>query len=330
MDKGSKVITQYYLLRQLELFFVGLKWPFYWPSAPFFILVLAAFGRRVYIFIRQKKIKSEDFIFISSLFLFLPYQFIKPSIEMMKYQHPAYVIFIFLIIKYMADSVFMPADKPLPDYNDKNRIAIAFLSCLVLGGAYYYSMGDYIMRLWEPLSLRFYIRYYLPMLVGIFIFWILFRKWRIGRIILFSLLAFILPISAGLDLNQTRAYTTSATWMNYGERGFREAVDYLRKNANPKILLIARKDICYYLNYRYDMDFPVYYTTTMIKEGNISKLDYTLSNIPIEYIVFDRISFLGRMKKEIIAVIDKYFFAEKHFGDFIILKNRRIAELEAR
>jgi len=330
LKKGGKV-TPTFLFKQVTLLFMTGKWPFYWPSAPFSLLVFAAFFYRLKVFFKEKALKSEDFAFISATVIFIPYQFVKPSLEMMKYQYPAYPLFVFAVTWLVMRVVFTgERQKKMPGQSettnrDYTKIVYTFFIFLMIFSAYYYKMGDHILVLWNRLPMQFYLSYYLPLFCGIVIFRLLFKEWRWQKSLICALAVFIYPINIGLNLNQTAAYTTSATWMNYGERGFMETVEYLGKHANPKILLLARKDICYYLNYKYKLDFPVYYPTPLFKEKDGSKLIWLFENVPVEYFVFDRISSVRRANKDIFSIIDRYFFAEKSFGDFIILKNKRFA-----
>jgi len=62
-----------HILTQLnpKLFFVRLKWLFYWPSAPFSVLIVTAFLYRCFTCFKERAIRNIDFVFILSFITFL-------------------------------------------------------------------------------------------------------------------------------------------------------------------------------------------------------------------------------------------------------------------
>ncbi|MFH1767596.1 MAG: hypothetical protein ABH858_00360, partial [Candidatus Omnitrophota bacterium] len=81
----------------LDGFFVVFRWPLYWVSAPFFTILILLLFQRIKSFFKQKKAVITDCIFLVAACVWFPYLFFKPNPDMMKYQYPAYPLFIIFI-----------------------------------------------------------------------------------------------------------------------------------------------------------------------------------------------------------------------------------------
>ncbi len=325
VGKGKKV-TLDFLLGQFKYFFLIWKWPLYWASAPFFALVFIALFERLKIFIRTRRLAGEDFVLLSAIVIFTPYHFVKASIDMMKYQYPTYPLFIFIITWLIQKRLFHTGSDRARSPGEYKKLIYVIVVLLVIFSPWYYIVGDYIMILWNKVSFQFLARYYIPIIIGLVSIRALFRKWGSYRTTLCALLIFIYPINIGLNLNQTRDYTTAVVWLNYGEKGIIETAEHLKANADPRFILYARKDIDYYLRYRHGVNIRTRAPTYVFLTRDEKILNALFERVPIQYFVFDRVSSVQRANKDILFILNRYFFLEKRCGDFVILKHKRFLQ----
>jgi len=321
MRKSKRAVDLGFLMNQLRLFFVIWKWPWYWASAPFFILVFISAGDRIKTFIRQRHLDRIDFLWISAIAMFTPFIFIKPSIDMMKYQYPTYPAFIFLITWFLVEKVLFPKSKSMLSGKKGNILIPVAALFIFVCSIWYYLLGDYILLIWSAIERSLIVNYYGPILITVIAFIVIFRRSQLLKVISIALLVLVFPINAGLNLNQMKDYTTAECWLNYGESGLIETAKHIRDNLIPKYHVYARKDIQYYLNYRYDMNaitsHPIY-----IFRKRTEVADRIFRDNPIQYFVFDRVTFSYAPNKEITRLLNKYFFVEKKIGSFVIMRHK--------
>jgi len=327
MRKGGK-LTPSFILKQLKMFFVIIKWPVYWISTPLFLLFLYACFDRLRLFIKNWSLTRDDFIPLIAFITFFPYQIGKPSLDIVKYQHPMIPLFIlsvtFLIIRHVS---ILKLYEGLTQ-KTRNRTTYLLFLLLITFSVYYYKTGDYIMGLWSKTSFKFILSYYLPVFCVFLALCVLFRHIRKYKIILLSLLIFIYPINIGLNMNQTGEYTTSSTWLNYGERGFKDTVVYLSKKVVPGIPIFARKDVIYYLKEIYKIDIAFQPTTRYFLAPDKKTIENVFKKTPVDYFIFERISSVVKADNDIENILSEHFFVEKTIGDFVILKNKKVAVLQ--
>ncbi len=319
--KSKKVLRADFFLRQLKYFFVIWKWPFYWASAPFFILLFGAFWRRAVAFFSLKRLSPLDFLAVSSVVMFMPFIFVKPSIDMMKYQYPTIPVFIVLITWFVIKDVLGAEFFRNTELHGK----VSALGAFVIGAfsVWYFKVGDYILTLWKSVTLSFIFSYYIPILVICCGAYAVMRRRGAYPAIVTGLLLSIFPVSVGLDINQTRDYTTAECWLNYGERGLRDTVNYLKDRVDPKYVIYCRNDILYYLNFHYGLNMNYYEISPLFRMPRLSAVADILESTPIQYFVLDKVSTVQTANPGIMSLLGKYFYVEKQFGDFIILRSRR-------
>lgn len=320
--KTKKVMNAAFFLRQLKYFFVIWKWPFYWVSGPFFILVFISTILRGINFIKTRALARIDFVMLSSWAMFIPYIFIKPSIDMMKYQYPVYPVFIVLIIWLISEK----AGERVKEYltGSTNIKHIGFLAVILALSVYYYFLGDYIFNIWRKLQAIFIIKYFLPLAVLILTVKYLVKKIGVLESIILSSCLLIFPINIGLNLNQTKCYTTAECWLNYGEHGVRETAQYLRDKIDTRYTVYARKDVNYYLNFRYKLDVSTIESSYVFLASDLRDVVKMFKDNPCQYFVFDRISSFQKGNKDILNLLMANFTVEKKIGDFIVLKNKKL------
>jgi len=307
-----------------------LVWPTYWVSAPLLLLSGLLVARRAYNFFKTKELELVDFILCVALSIWLPFQFIKPNPDMMKYQYPAYPLLIAAIAYCFAQAVSKLDNKNEP-FLRGYLLSLVIALPLFIAGFYYYKLGDYLLILWEPITRhmgsRFLIYYYLPIVLALAALFLIFkRRATVSRVIL-VLAFFIVPINAGLLLNQARAdYATVEIYRNYGEVGLRQTIEYLAQYVKPDSVVALRNDLAYHLLHRKNIKLKRSFDPKRmlaIKDGRSVAL--FLVNAPIEYIVFDKVSSLNNPSSHVVAVINTYFTLDKRIGDFYIFKRRKAA-----
>lgn len=315
--KAPKVATFAFLLRQFRNFFLLMKWPIYWVSAPFFILVFLSIINRIGCYFKYRKLMPEDFILLSGVIMFVPFIFIKPSMDMMKYQYPTYAVFIVFIVWFCLK--YLKTD--LNNFVKSKKISVLFVLWIILC-FWYFKLGDYVIGFWDKMSFKFMLFYYIPILLLVIVFFVMDKSKRKVTALSCACLFLICPINIGLNINQISEYTTAECWLNYGESGLKDTVDYLVTHADPEKVVFCRKDIAYYLNFRYEMGIKTKETTPIFKLRNTTRIKTALDLRNVQYFVFDRISSVVKARKDILDILGKYFFLEKKFGDFVILRRR--------
>lgn len=321
--KSPKILTMKFFANQLKMFWVIWKWPFYWVSAPFFILLFISMARRKLNYFLLKSLESVDFLCIASALMFLPFIFVKPSIDMMKYQYPCYPLFIAVMAHVIVKDFYAPVRFRDMKDNILLKLAAVFLFLIIGLSIWYFTMGDYIFNLWKPVSQKFLFMYYVPIIIMPLAMILIFNEFSIYRNMILSLFMMVFPISIALNLNQTASYTTAECWLNYGEAGLKDTVLYLREHVDPKRTVVVRKDIEYYLNYRYKMGLRYWETSSTLKMIDMKNFMDFLNKENIQYFVVDKVSAIQRLHPDIFKVVSMYFVQEAKFGDFLILRSRR-------
>ncbi|MDD5069502.1 MAG: hypothetical protein PHV17_02140 [Candidatus Omnitrophica bacterium] len=327
INKSKLAFSQNYFKGIYLKFFAGFRWPIYWVSAQFFIVLISLIFNRIKYFMKNKSLQITDLFLFTGLSIWLPYQFFKPSIDMMKYQYPAYPLFIIFIVYFLTKPGFELWRKI------RSGHLIVGLVLLWLLSLHYYVLGDYILNLWQPLSNHlnnhFFIYYFLPSLLVVGIVCLFSSKAKIFSNCLISLSLCVLPVNAGLLLNQAKAeYSTVEIWGNYGESGLAEAINYLSASVTPGSIISVRKDINYYLQYRAKIKLAKNIDPRLIlslKDENASSMLF--SKIRIDYLVIDKMTRFISPSPVILSLIGSNFVLDKKAGDFYIYKNKRLYDL---
>lgn len=326
IGKGRLAIIQFSQKNTSRWILKTFYWPTYWVGAPFFIALVIIFVRRIITFFKTKAVAPLDLIFIVGLCIWWPFQFIKPNVDMMKYQYPAYPLFIIVISFYVARVLGKEAL-----IGNKYKHALATVILLSAAAFYYYLLGDYILRLGyfavKKIDVLFLIRYYTPILVVAATALAFFRHrglaWKRG---LLSIIFFIIPINAGLLLNQARAdYTTVEVYLNYGESGLRETVEFLARRVRDGSVIAVRNDIIFYLRHRHGIRVKSNYDPKrfpMDVELDERLADF-LTKAPIEYMVFDKVSTVSLRGKAMAQAVKDNYILLKKIGTFYIFKKER-------
>lgn len=306
-----------------------LRWPVYWGSAPLHFLAAWAIGDRVVRFFKTRRLEGADYCFMTVLTIWIPYLLIKPSIDMMKYQHPVYPVMMAAALACLS-KVSAPHAKELRDFFVKHAwVFAAGAAVMALLTLYYYRIGDYILILFDPRSSarwKFFLRsYYTPFLIApvLAVAVYMIKKKFFKLTLLFALLFLIFPVYFALDLRQTASYTTSESWLNYGEAGLRETTEYLSKRVTNDMNVFVRKDMEYYLRARYNIrPKKVYDPIYFFDEKRLHEvMVQSLRGQPFEYLIWDKASVMANPTPSDIGLkILSFYKKEAMFGSFFVLR----------
>jgi hypothetical protein len=198
---------------------------------------------------------------------------------------------------------------------------------------HYYKLGDYILYLWDPLDSNrfkaFLVNYYWPIgaVLLLFLFLWMIRRSIFKQALILSCAFLMIPIHVALGLHQIRDYTTAESWLNYGEWGLKETVDYIEKHVPEGSNTLFRKDIDYYLSLQRGLDYR--------NNGNIRKILQTQNpkelseyfvSAKLEVIVLDRILLLGATPEIVripMAILTHYYELAESFGKFKVYRPKR-------
>lgn len=323
--KNLRVLSLPILLNLIHSTPRVIRWPIFWCSPWFFILLIYCVLWRVRCFFKERHLLPADFVLLAGIFIWTPYFYFKPSMDMMKYQYPAYPFFLLT----MSYALFFTLEKMKKIH--KTFIALGVLS-LVVTALYYYRLGDYLTGLfdfsWGPAWKGLLIGYGAPVVLVIFVlgFLAVIQKKHFNIIFCLTGLLFMFSTNIALGINQLQAkYTTAESWINYGETGLKDTIHYLLKNVSGRDMVSVRKDIRYYLNHRFNIKpLPNAPLESFLPIKGDDVFETTIQSSPLKYIVVDTVSlsylpvYPGRVQ-----MLEKYYNLDQRFGGFLIYKSKR-------
>lgn len=310
-----------------------LRWPIYWATAPFLVWAVMSSWKGV-VRVWRKRAEPLDAAWVVGWTIFLPYIFAKPTIDMMKYQHPVLALWIPVMAADWARA-FRPAPGCRHLWSPSGRIWWWMLAAIVILGAYYYRIGDYLLWAWDPAATprfrEFIIRYYAPLAVvlvaGIGI--TAARRGSVGAFVLAACLATTASIGTALHWRQTASYTTTESWMNYGEGGFRETLDYLKARLKDGDAAIMRKDFHYYLKAREGIRIQNLATRDVFLTRDPVTLVKLFGSGRVRYVVIDKIEFIGLRPEHFgtaMKAFEHFYVPTLKTKNFTVYRHRSIRE----
>lgn len=310
-----------------------LRWPVYWMSVPFFALLAVTGVRRIVEFVQTRKTRPEDMLWMVAFAVWIPYLLVKGSIDMMKYQHPIYPLFIAAILCTFVAVFRSRAEDIAAALRDAWWIvpSLAAVTAVVLW--YYFRIGDYLLFQWDhPNTARYKIflnAYYRPLAAAAgvaVILWVTGRLKFLEGLLAMSLL-FCLPVNAALNLNQTGEYTTAESWSNYGESGHLETVKYIAAIARPGTAVAIRHDLQYYLEKREKVTGLKYMALRdILITRDLAILDRFLASGALDIVAMDRLSLLGLNEKNSgsgFALLNRHYYLDRTIGNFKIYRPKK-------
>lgn len=297
MKKTSRALDPRHIRRVFLTLDRILRWPVYWATVPFMVWAVVSSVKGVMRLIRRRA-EVLDACWVVGWAIFLPYIIGKPTIDMMKYQHPALVLWIAVMSADFARSwraaragsgAFSPTGKAWP----------WMLAILLILGTHYYSIGDYLLWMWDSASLphfkEFVARYHLPLIAGLAGVGILcfVKKKSFGAMLLAGCLVSATAIGSALHWRQTTPYTTVESWMNYGEGGFRETLEYLRAHLKTGDLVVLRKDFMYYLKAQDEIRVRNLDVRQVFLTRDPEGLMKLFGSGVLRYVIINKIEFIG-------------------------------------
>jgi 4-amino-4-deoxy-L-arabinose transferase-like glycosyltransferase len=333
LKKTSRALNPEFLKRVFAGLEHIIRWPLYWMSAPFFVLLTLTFFRRIIQFFQTGRTRPEDALFVIAWVVWVPYLLVKGSIDMMKYQHPIYPLFMAAILCGCVAAIRPRAEDLAAALRDAWWI-LPLIAAVILGLTFYYAnIGDYLKFMWDqpynPRFKNFLNLYYRPLAVGAgaaVVLWVLGRLKLIEGIVAASLL-FVFPVNAALNLNQTAEYTTAESWMNYGESGLKDTVEYLALIVRPGSTVAVRDDILYYLEMRKNIKgLKAPRLRDLLISRNLPELNQYFASGILEVVVVDRISLLGLTPQNSApgtTLFSARYYLDRQIGDFKVYRPRK-------
>lgn len=310
------------------------RWPLIWASAPFYVMLLAALCLRVSSWVRTRRLEPVDLCWVAGIIIWVPYFFVKASIDMMKYQQCAYPLFIAASCAALTDPRAVSALEALCRTGLRVRLAASAALALLIG--YYWYIGDPIPILPQPAGEaridRYFRLYFLPLAVLYPLALWAGRRLRVRTapwLVIVSVLL-CLPPSLGLGICQSTAtYTTVESWLNYGERGLADTVRYVSTRVKPHQTVMLRKDIYYYLRCRYGIQPAwVYFPEGLARydgPGGLIALETMMSRTPLDYIVLDTVSrTYAPIPDNVALLVLRYYHLVYESGDFRVFRTNRL------
>jgi|GEM_PF-6271538 len=320
-------VTPQFLQKVLKSLPLISRWPLFWTTVPFFVALacslIAAFGR----FWKEKRLRMVDFCLIAGLVVWTPFYFVKPSIDMMKYQHSCYSLFILAIVWNMLYLLEPHRESIVKTLSA--RAALIVPVCILVFAVFfvqYDRLGDYIYLLRSvptaPAWRTFLASYFLPLGIvfgAVLVATAIFRRKLILISIFFASVFVSVPIALALDHNQQKKdYVTVESWLNYGETGLRETIDYLTPRLKEGSVVAMRNDVDYYIKYRHNIAVKSCDLGTAF--GNPVWVLEFFKTSRFDYLVIDNVSqsYLRIKDSPMLLVLARYYRLDAVFGDFKI------------
>ena len=297
-------------------------------------MILAALYLRVSSWVRARRLEPVDLCWVAGVIIWVPYFFVKASIDMMKYQQCAYPLFIAGCCAALADPRASSALEALRRTGLRTRIAALAALALLIG--YYGSIGDPIPILPQPAGEeridRYFRLYFLPLLLLYPLSVWAGRRLRVHAAAWLMVVSMLLclPPSLGLGIRQSAAtYTTVESWLNYGERGLADTVRYVSTRVKPHQTVMLRKDIYYYLRCRYGIQPAwVYFPESLAGydgPGGLIAMETLMTRTPLDYIVLDTVSrTYAPIPDNVALLILRHYHLVHESGDFRVFRTNRM------
>ncbi|MFT5208013.1 MAG: hypothetical protein ACI9CF_001777 [Candidatus Omnitrophota bacterium] len=333
MKKTSRVLNAGHLARSWSGLIGILRWPLFWVSAPFFIWLIMSVLRRIGAFFKTKRLQIIDIFWVVGVGVWIPYVIAKPTIDMMKYQFICYPLFIVTMVTPCL--LTSTSKEQLQKLGQKWQLLVTLLifGLITFLTWKYYHIGDYIMWQWDAASsprwLDFLKAYYTPIIILYVLAILVGLRYRASflRIIAITSWVLILSINLALNFNQTAIYTTTESWMNYGEYGHKDTYEYLAREMDPSRKLCVRKDIYYYLRAQKGIEAASHIELRQLfEERDINVLRDYFARGDMQFIVFDKISTLGftpQFAKPMVDIINQNYDVVERFAHFTVYRHKR-------
>jgi hypothetical protein len=246
-----------YLL--VGVLYAGLKIHVFWMTPAFFLLLAMSVRWRVRDYLKTRVLRKLDFLLIYSFLVFSFYMIVGQSPwKFPKYITPAMPLFAIITSEYIIRSEF----KFKKNYIPALAISIAY----------------HLLFLRDPLipphtayeAAILSLLYIIPLIL-VFFFLLIFEKSKSKSHLLLTAVLVFIPTSLYLDaVHLTVDYSTI---YNYGEGGFREAINYLRAHTTKYDVIVAPLDVGYYSRLRFyepkaEMNIPdcqTFFESSVIK-----------------------------------------------------------------
>jgi hypothetical protein len=291
----------------------------------------------------SKRLEMIDLLLLCGWAMWLPFQFIRPNMDMVKYYYPAYLVFIILLPFFFA--VFVKKKISIEGCLKSTRFLFWILISILLACFYYYQMGDYLLvsttgalffkffHLLKIVYFKYSLYYLWPFLLACFVVFACSRRGsRFLHLFLCSMFC-IVPINIGLDWNQAKAdYRTVEIWNSYGEKGVRETARYVSQFLEDGAVISVRGDIEYYLVHKHGIRLSDNvrpdellllldaWAPVVLEPGQLREESNEYA--PIEIFVIDYVTrrIVGHTEKNLFEILRRYFVYDRKIGNFFIYR----------
>ena len=300
LTRGLRTGKIHFLLTHLW----GFKNILFWTTLFFILLILIVSISRSKIYRKNRKLEAIDFLVIVGLLILLEYLLVGSyqTADFPRYFSPMMPMFSVAFADYF--------DKKL---TRNDLYAIVFVSSIIV--AYLFLVLNdpllidrvifnttSIYKIAEETAV-ITVLYFLPFPIS----YAIFRAFKVKSAFMLSVILPLLVCSFYIDALQVKAdYSTSYL---YGERGMKETVDYLNLCIDDNDVVIAKKDVAYYLSIKKFYQLP----------ENTDEFERLIDSKDIEYIIVRREGYFTTLRyAEVFELISSKCKLKKEFGDFKI------------
>lgn len=153
------------------------------------------------------------------------------------------------------------------------------------------------------------------LLLGIITGIIKLTERRMGFLNILILATFLSLVSANVSVDILQAKAKYATTYNYGEKGMKNTIEYLKAVVGKEDILICPKDVAYYVQTRF-------FCNNHPPKWTEDKLRKTIKENFFRYVVF-RKNFYCQVNYDPNEILDPMYEKVKIFGDFEIYQRKK-------
>lgn len=284
----------------------GFKNILFWATPFFLLLMLAISQSRIKFYCKNRKLIAVDFLVIVGLLIFFEYLIVG------SYQTADFPRYFIPMMPFFSIASAYYFEK-VRELERRDLHALVLVSVITVVYLLLWSSDPLLVDrvIFNEKSLHkiaeetavVTAQYIIPFVIS----YIILKILRVRNAFILSIAVPLLLCSIYINAIQVRAdYNTNYL---YGERGMKNTIDYLSSRVNSSDIVIARKDVAYYLEVREFYRLP----------KTPKEFEELMNKKHIEYIVVNKEGYFTTLKyANVLRLIDSTCELDKEFGDFKI------------
>jgi hypothetical protein len=270
---------------------------------------------RVAVCLRTRRVEGPDLLLLYVLVTVAATQIYRPSGWYLKYQYPLHPLLILLVALLLTENVGGPVEG-VGWLGPGLAVGLAVAQWVLIGDPVFWFFNMGLPGLRQHHVEWFYLLAFVVLFMA-FKFRYPGRSWIAGG--LAALATGCLGSNLGLNLVQTRSYTTTISSNNYGEAGFTETVEYLTTVLQSTDEPIVRKDIGFYLGKDPRLKLRKWHSpVVLVYVRTAEELVQNITQPHVNCIILERFS----IRRDVLPLVQRYYAFDRQCGDFYVFRRR--------